>query len=90
MAPAKSAAAAAIAGLFPAICKALDLNVSLEKIADNANRFKTLQNCFCYASHICATNMTEYLEEEFKTLMQRMDDALSANLTIPDRHTTVA
>ena len=33
------AGAAMIAGLFPAIFKALDLDVSLKTIADSANRF---------------------------------------------------
>jgi hypothetical protein len=84
------AAAAMIAGLFPAIFKALDLDVSLKTIADSANRFKTLQDGFRQASRIGATSKTEDLEEDFKTLMQRMDDARSANPTIPDRHFTKA
>ena len=80
------AGAAMIAGLFPAIFKALDLDVSLKTIADSANRFKTLQDGFRQASLIGATSTTGDLEEQFKTLMQRMDDARSANPTIPDRH----
>lgn len=81
---------ALIAGLFPAIFKALDLDVSLATIADSANRFKTLQDGFRQASRIGATSTTEVLEEQFTTLMQRMDDARSANPTIPDRHFTKA
>lgn len=42
------------------------------------------------ASRIGATSTTEDLEEQFTTLMQRMDDARSANPTIPDRHFTAA
>lgn len=84
------AAAAMIAGLFPAIFKALDLDVSLKTIADSANRFKTLQDGFRQASRIGSTSKTEDLEEEFKTLMQRMDDARSASPTIPDRHFSMA
>lgn len=80
------AIAALIAGLFPAIFKALDLDVSLKTIADSANRFKTLQDRFRQASLIGATRTTEALEEEFNALMQRMDDARSANPTIPERH----
>jgi hypothetical protein len=80
------AIAAMVAGLFPAIFKALDLDVSLKTIADSANRFKMLQDGFRQASRIGATSKTEDLEEEFKALMQRMDDARSANPTIPDRH----
>lgn len=80
------AIAALLAGLFPAIFKALDLDVSLKTIADSANRFKTLQDRFRQASLIGATRSTEDLEEEFKALMQRLDDARSANPTIPERH----
>jgi hypothetical protein len=77
---------ALIAGLFPAIFKALDLDVSLATIADSANRFKTLQDRFRQAALIGATSKTEELEEQFTALMQRMDDARSANPPIPDRH----
>lgn len=80
------AIAALMAGLFPAIFKALDLDVSLKTIADSANRFKTLQDRFRQASLIGATRSTDELEEEFNALMQRLDDARSANPTIPDRH----
>ncbi|WP_340648796.1 hypothetical protein [Pseudoxanthomonas winnipegensis] len=79
-----------IAGLFPAIFKALDLDVSLATIADSANRFKTLQDGFRQASRIGATSRIEDLEEQFTSLMRRMDDARSASPTIPDRHFTAA
>lgn len=75
-----------VAGLFPAIFKALDLDVSLKTIADSANRFKTLQDRFRQASLIGATKSVDLFEEEFKALMDRMDDARSANPSIPDRH----
>jgi hypothetical protein len=80
------AIAALVAGLFPAIFKALDLDVSLKTIGDSANRFKTLQDRFRQASLIGATRATEDLEEEFKALMDRMDDARASNPTIPERH----
>ena len=79
-----------IAGLFPAIFKALDLDVSLATIADSANRFKTLQDGFRQASRIGATSKIDDLEEQFTSLMKRMDDARSANPIIPDRHFTAA
>lgn len=77
---------ALVAGLFPAIFKALDLDVSLKTIADSANRFKILQDRFRQASRIGSTGKLEDLEEEFKGLMQRMDDARASNPTIPERH----
>jgi hypothetical protein len=75
-----------IAGLFPAVFKALDLDVSLKSISDSANRFKILQDRFRQASLIGATKPVDHLEEEFKTLMERMDDARSASPSIPERH----
>lgn len=81
-----TAIAAMAAGLFPAIFKALDLDVSLKSISDSASRFKTLQDRFRQASRIGPTGSFEDLEDEFKGLMDRMDDARSANLVIPDRH----
>ncbi|MFC4275327.1 hypothetical protein [Achromobacter aloeverae] len=80
------AIAAMVAGLFPAVFKALDLDVSLKTIADSANRFKTLQDRFRQASLIGATRNAAELEEEFLALMQRMDDTRSSSPTIPDRH----
>lgn len=81
-----TAIAALTAGLFPAIFKALDLDVSLKTISDSASRFKILQDRFRQASRVGATGSAEDLEEEFKGLMNRMDDARSASPGIPDRH----
>ncbi len=81
-----TAIAAMLAGLFPAIFKALDLDVSLKTISDSANRFKVLQDRFRQASRVGATRTTDVLEEEFKTLMDRLDDARSASPAVPERH----
>lgn len=75
-----------LAGLFPAIFKALDLDVSIKAISDSATRFKNLQDRFRQAALIGPTGKLEDLEENFKQLMDRMDDARQANLAIPDRH----
>lgn len=80
------AVSAFIAGLFPAVFKALDLDVSLKTIADSANRFKILHDRFRQASLIGSTNDSDTFEEEFNSLMQRMDDARSSNPTVPERH----
>lgn len=81
-----TAIAALLAGLFPAIFKALDLDVSMKTISDSANRFKVLQDRFRQTSLIGATKATDDLEEEFKALMDRMDDARSASPAVPERH----
>ncbi|MEW6762986.1 MAG: SLATT domain-containing protein [Pseudomonadota bacterium] len=81
-----TAVAALLAGLFPAIFKALDLDVSLKNIADSAGRFKVLQDRFRQAALIGASKTTDELDEDFKSLMDRMDDARLAAPTIPERH----
>lgn len=81
-----TAIAALLAGLFPAIFKALDLDVGQKTISDSANRFKVLQDRFRQAANVGATKPTDDLEEEFKTLMDRMDDARSASPAVPERH----
>ena len=75
-----------VAGLFPAIFKALDLDVSVKTIGDSANRFKSLQDRFRQASRIAATKMPDELEAEFKVLMDKMDEARTANPSVPERH----
>lgn len=81
-----TATAALLAGLFPAIFKALDLDVSIKAMSDAAHRFEVLRDRFRQASLIGATKSTEELEEEFKQLIDRMDDTRGACLAIPERH----
>lgn len=81
-----TAIAALFAGLFPAIFKALDLDVSLKNILDSASLYKTLQDRFRQAATIGANGKSEDLEEEFKALMTRMDDARKASPPIPERY----
>lgn len=81
-----TAIAALLAGLFPAIFKALDLDVSIKAMSDSAHRFEVLRDRFRQTSLIGATKSNGELEEEFKQLMERMDDARSASLAIPERH----
>ena len=66
--------------------KALDLDVSIKAISDSATRFKNLQDRFRQAARIGPTGKLEDLEDEFKQLMEKMEDARQANLAIPDRH----
>lgn len=80
-----TAIAALLAGLFPAIFKALDLDVSMKAIADSANRFTTLRDRFRQAALIGATGATEDLAKEFNALMDRMDEARAASLAVPER-----
>lgn len=85
-----TAIAALLAGLFPAIFKALDLDVNIKTMSDSAHRFEALRDRFRQASLIGATKTTEELEEEFKQLVDRVDDARAASLAIPERHFKIA
>lgn len=78
------AVSAMLAGLFPAIFKALELDISLKTIADSAHRFKVLQDRFRQAARIKANGPMEELEDEFQTLMNRMDDARSSSPPVPE------
>ncbi|AKZ64599.1 hypothetical protein F506_19815 [Herbaspirillum hiltneri N3] len=78
------AISAMVAGLFPAIFKALELDISLKTIADSAHRFKVLQDRFRQAAKIKANDSFDTLEEEFHALMDRMDDARTSSPPVPD------
>lgn len=81
-----TAIAAMIAGVFPAIFKALELDGGIKSLSESASQFKTLQDRFRQAALIGATKPVEELEKEFKALMERMDKARGSCLAIPDRH----
>jgi len=85
-----TAICALLAGLFPAIFKGLNLDVSQKSISDSANRFKTLQDRFRQTAHISVTKSVDELEVEFNNLMDRMDSARSTNLAIPERYFSIA
>lgn len=81
-----TAIAALLAGLFPAIFKALDLDVSIRAMSDAAHRFENLRDRFRQASLISASKHADELEKEFALLMERMDEARNSSLAVPERH----
>jgi hypothetical protein len=76
---------ALLAGVFPAVYKALDLDVSLDVVAKQAHDFKVLQDRFRTAARVTALGPFDAFDAEFKNLMDRMDDARAASLTAPER-----
>lgn len=76
---------AILAGIIPAIYKALDFDVSLTTLAKHAGEFKILQDRFRQAGTITALNGFEEFKAEFDGLMRRMDEARSNSLTPPER-----
>lgn len=76
---------ALLAGLMPAIYKALNFDVSLDTLAKHAHQFKILQDRFRQAASVTATRGLDELKDEFDKLMDRMDAARATSLTAPER-----
>ena len=76
---------ALLAGLAPAIYKALDFDVNLNGIAQFANLSKSLQDRFRQAWRISALGPFEDFKKEFDDLMMRKDAARASSLTAPER-----
>lgn len=76
---------ALVAGLIPAVYKALNFDVSLDALSKAAHGFKTLQDRFRQAANITALSGLDSLEAEFPGLMERLDAAREASVTPPER-----
>lgn len=74
-----------LAGLAPAIYKALDLDLSLDVIIKHAHFFKVLQDRFRIAWMVTSLGPTEDFKKEFDCLMDRMDAARLSSLPAPER-----
>lgn len=80
-----TAACALLAGLTPAVYKALDFDVSLDVVARHAHAFKILQDRFRQAWRVTALAQNDAFERDFVDLMERLDAARSSSLTAPER-----
>ena len=80
-----TAICAFLAGLAPAIYKALDFDVNLNVVAQHAHAFKTLQDRFRQAWNVTALGGFDEFKKEFDGLITRMDAARAASLTPPER-----
>jgi len=76
---------ALLAGLAPAIYKALDLDISLTNVASHASAFKALQDRFRQSKEVVALEGYAALKCEFDALMKRMDDLRAATPVPPER-----
>ncbi len=80
-----TAVCALLAGLMPAIYKALDLDLSLDTLGKDAHQFKVLQDRFRQAAGVTALGDFDPFKAEFDELMARMDAARSRSLTAPEK-----
>ena len=78
-------ACALLAGIAPAVYKALDFDVSLDVVAKHAHEYKTLQDRFRNAWRVTALAPADTFNSEFSKLIERMDGARSSSLTAPER-----
>ncbi len=76
---------ALLAGLMPAVYKALDMDVSLDTLTKSAHQFKILQDRFRQAWQVTALGDFDEFKSEFAALMDRMDAARANSLTAPER-----
>ncbi|MGA8148282.1 MAG: hypothetical protein WB870_12015 [Gallionellaceae bacterium] len=76
---------ALLAGLAPAVYKALDLDLSLDTLAKDAHQFKILQDRFRQAWSVTALANFDAFKTEFDALMERMDAARARSHTAPER-----
>jgi len=76
---------ALLAGMAPAIYKALDFDVNLNGIAQHAQGAKALQDRFRQAWRVTALGNFDDFKKEFDDLMARKDAARSSSLVAPER-----
>ena len=74
-----------LAGIFPAVYKALNLDISLASLSKSATEFKSLQDAFRQTWRMAENIDDPRLPESFNALMQRMDLARSGVDAIPER-----
>src|SRR5579859_1785599 len=76
---------ALLAGITPALYKALDFDVDLQSLGKRGHEFKVLQDRFRQAWSVQALGDLVAFKDEFGKLMDRMDKAREGSLTPPER-----
>ena len=73
-----------LAGFFPAIFKALNLDMHLTSISRSATEFTNLRDRFRQAAHVRSLEPLETFQAEFEALMDRMDAVRMAAPPAPE------
>jgi hypothetical protein len=74
------------ASLFPALHYALKIETSIEQIAREASRYKSLQDRFRQVSTIHLAQGEEIALREFAAAMDDLDSARASSITPPERY----
>jgi hypothetical protein len=77
--------AALLAGVFPAVLRALELDKDLAVITRHANQYKILQDRFRQLWRVSALGDAEGFKREFRVSMKTMDDLRLASPAVPER-----
>jgi hypothetical protein len=73
-----------LAGMFPAVSKALNLDVHLESIQRAATEFTNLRDRFRQAATVTSFAAFDEFKAEVEALMDRMDAVRTSGLPTPD------
>jgi hypothetical protein len=85
-----AAIAALLAGILPAVFKALELDKDLAVISRHANQFKVLQDRFRRSWRVSALGDLEEFKQDFNAVMKTMDDLRCTSAVVPDKFFTKA
>lgn len=80
-----TAACSLLAGMFPAIFKALELDGRVADVSHQAALFKNLQDRFRQAANLGASKSVVDAQREFDALMKQLEAARTASTTPPER-----
>lgn len=79
-----TATCALLAGIIPAIDKALDFKVGVDEISSLAAEFKNLQDRFRQAAYIHSLEDEDCYSKHVESLMQRLEMARERSITPPE------
>jgi hypothetical protein len=80
-----TAACSLLAGMFPAIFKALELDGRVADVSQQAALFKNLQDRFRQAANFGVSKSIVDVQTEFEALMKQLEAARTASITPPER-----
>lgn len=80
-----TAACSLLAGMFPAIFKALELDQQVADLSHQAAQFKNLQDRFRQTANFTTIDSLDDAEQKFEELMNQLEEIRSNSSTPPER-----